>query len=281
MFERIRNGWELTKASWRTLSANRELLVFPLVSAFAALLVTLSFVVPIVATQAWQMFDQGDGGKVAAGVVIWLFYFVTSAVGIYFNTALVGAALMSLEGKDPTLGDGLRVANARIGAIAGYAAISATVGLVLSAARNRGGKVQQWVSSLAGVAWSLATFLVVPVLAASGVGPIAAIKKSASLLRKTWGEQLVGVGGIKVIAGLGVFGLLLLGVPATVVTAAEVGPEVAIAVGALFVLALVALVLVTSALQAVYTAAVYRYATTGEGGLGFGREQLAGAFRVR
>jgi|CXWL01.1.fsa_nt_gi hypothetical protein len=278
MFDRIRRGWQLMQASGRALSANRFLLVYPVFSALATLLVMATFAVPVVATRAWELFGHHGPGRALAGAVLWLFYVVMSTVAIYFNTALVGAALAYLDGRRPTLGDGLRLANSRLGTILGYAVIAATVGLVLNSLSRRGGWVQRWVASLAGVAWTLATYLVVPVLAAGGVGPIAAIKRSAQLLQQTWGEQIVGTAGIKMVTALFVLGLALLGVPSVIVAANTAGLGLALAVGALFGMALMAVVLLTSALQGIYSAALYRFATTGDAGFGFERQQLAGAF---
>lgn len=278
MFERFRRGWELAKASAQVLSADRELLVFPLVSGIASLLVLATFVVPIVLSQVWQGLAQETSGKVLAVLVLWLFYFAMSAVAFFFNTALVGAALERLGGGDPTLGSGLRVATSRIGPILGWAAVSATVGLVLQLAKKRGGMIQNIVVSMVGIAWNLATFLVVPILAVRGVGPIDAVKESATLLKRTWGEQVVGAGGIGAVRALVTLGLVVVCLPLLVLA---IGSEAVWAVAAVVgvgVLAIVVANLYFSALQGIYTAALYRYATTGNAGFGFDKNALAGAF---
>lgn len=281
MFERIRRGWELGKASAAVLSADRELLVFPLVSGLASLVVMAGFVIPMVGSELWASVGEPGSGKVIAGIVTWCFYFAMSFVTIFFNTALVGAALERLDGGDPTLGSGLRLATSRLGPIVGWAAISATVGLLLKMAQGKSNRFGKIVIGLLGVAWNLATFLVVPVLAARGVGPIEAVKESSSLLRKTWGEQVVGTGGIAIVQGLVFFGLILLAVPSIVLAASSESALVIGIVATIFALLLLATVLVGSALQGVYTAALYRYATTGAAGHGFDRGDLAGAFANR
>ena len=280
MSERIRRGWELTKASARALDADRELLVFPLVAAIASLLVMATFALPIALTGVLSQAGDHVAGRVAIGVVVWLFYFALSTVTIYCNTALVGAAMLRLEGRDPTLGDGLRVASSRLGSILGYAAVAATVGLLLKA-MQRGGRLQHGVASLLGIGWSLATFLVIPVLAATGLGPIDAVKRSAELFRLTWGETLTGAGGIKVFSGLTVVGLILLGVPSGLAAAQTHSLTLMALVIGGFVLAILVTVLIGAALQGVFTAALYRYATTGEGGFGFDPDLLAGVRRPR
>jgi len=42
------------------------------------------------------------------------------------------------------------------------------------------------------LAWGLATFFVVPVLALERVGPITAVRRSATVFRRQWGEQVTG-----------------------------------------------------------------------------------------
>ena len=113
-----------------------------------------------------------------------------------------------LDGGNPTIGDGFAIANSRLANILGYAFIAATVGLILRAIQERVGFLGKIVVGLIGAGWSVATYLVVPVLVAREIGPIDAVKESASLLRRTWGENVIGQ------AGMGfAFGLIYLGNP--------------------------------------------------------------------
>ena len=192
-------SWNLIKAAWGVLSDDKELIVFPIISAIGAILVTIAFAVP-------EFLLYSAGGNEALGyVLLFLFYLVQYTVIIFANSALVGAAMIRLRGGNPTLGDGFRLASSRFGAILGYALISATVGIILQALSKRG-TLANIVRSLVGMAWNLATYLVVPVLVVENIGPIEAIKRSANLLRRTWGEQIVGGAGM----GLVFFLLILL-----------------------------------------------------------------------
>jgi serine/threonine protein kinase len=116
------------------------------------------------------------------------FYLATSFVIVFFNTALISCALIRFDGGNPTLGDGLSAAVARLPQILGWALLSATVGTILKQVEERVPLVGKFVIGLVGMAWAILTFMVVPILAAEGLGPIAAVKRSTSLLRKTWGE---------------------------------------------------------------------------------------------
>ena len=199
--ERISRSWELLKSSWSVLRADKELVVYPVVSAVAGIVAAVIFLGAWLVTGGLDRAD-GDSLGIVDLVVFFVFYLVASTVVIFFNAALIAAANIRLEGGDPTLGDGFRIALRRLPAIIVWAAITATVGLVLRAIAERGGAVGAIVSIIGGMAWGLVTYLVVPVLVVEGVGPVEALKRSASLLRRTWGEQVVGNFSIGLIIGL-------------------------------------------------------------------------------
>jgi hypothetical protein len=271
MFEKFSRSWELTKASASVIRSDKELLVFPLLSSLSALVIMATFAIPAFAL---KIFDQ----QVLGFIWIFLFYLCTYFVTIFFNSALVGAALIRLEGGDPTVADGFAAARARVMPILGYAAIAATVGLILQTLKNRDNNflVRIFASGL-GVAWTLATFLVVPVLVAEDIGPIEALKKSVELLKRTWGENAIGNVGLGFAFALMFFAVIVVGV-AAVFAASVVSFKLAIAVGLMVVLALVLMGIVQSALSSIYSAALYRYAIAGEAPVGFQGTGLATAF---
>jgi len=273
MFEKFARSWSLVKASAAVLRSDKELLLFPVLSGIAAMIVAATFVVPMFAL---RLFEGGVG--VFGAVWGFLFYLCLYFVAFFFNAALVSAAIIRLEGGDPTLADGFNAAKARIGPILGYAAIAATVGMLLQALKNKDNNfLVRMVGSGLGVAWTLSTFLVVPVLVQQNVGPIDAIKQSVALLKRTWGENAIGNVGLGAVFGLIMFGTIALGVALTV-AAASVNAALAITVAVVAVLAAVALGIVQSALSAVYSAALYRFATVGETPAGFESTGLQLAF---
>ena len=163
MFERISNSWRLVKASYAVLRADKELIVFPIVSLVGLLLVSAAFFVPLAAAGLLDSIGGSDGTGILTYIVLFLFYVVTYSVTFFANSALVGAALIRLSGGDPTLSDGFRIASEHIGKILGYAVIAATVGMILRILSERSGIIGRIVIGLIGFAWNVATFLVVPV----------------------------------------------------------------------------------------------------------------------
>ncbi len=280
MFQRIMKSWELVKASWNVLLADKELLIFPVISAVASIIVMATFAIPAFLAGMFDTAVSGNAGALSFLVGL-MFYIVTYFVTFYFNSALVGAAMIRLEGGDPTVSDGLRIANKHLSAILGYAAISATVGMILRAISERSGMLGRIVVSLIGFAWNVATFLTVPVLVIEGIGPIDAIKRSANLLKRTWGEQLVGNFSIGTIFGLVGFLVIIGGVAGIVAAVSLQMTALIIVVVVLMVLALIALGLISSALTGIYTAAVYRYATAGETSGYFDAEVIKNTFKQK
>jgi hypothetical protein len=280
MFAKIKNSWDLIKASAGALNADKELMIFPLLSSIALLLVTAAFAIPMISA---GFFDQLLGGKseVFHYIVLFLFYVVQYTVIIFANSALIGAALIRMGGGDPTVGDGFRIAFGHFGKILGYALIAATVGLVLKWIADKSQSLGRFVVSLIGMAWSLATYLVVPVLVTEGVGPLDSVKRSAAYLKKTWGEQIVGNFSIGLVFGLLSFLVFLVGVPLFIWAASAGSVAGMVAVGVTAVLALVLLSLVSNTLEGIYVAAVYHYVAQGQTGGFFNKEQIEGAFRAK
>lgn len=282
MFERFARSWALIKASASVLQKDKELLVFPAVSSVAALLVAASFLGPLI---WWSMGHPQafERDELSPLWYAWMFAFYLTQyfVIFFFNTALVGAASMRLEGQDPTVADGLRIAWSKVGTILGYAAIAATVGLILRAIEERAGWLGKWIAGLFGAAWTVATFMVVPVLVHRDIGPLEAVKESALLLKQTWGENLIGQGGVGLIFMLMQVGLwMLFGFLAfTALASKSIGLFIAMLV--IGFIGTLLLALLQAALSGIYSAALYRYATGHQNSAEFSSDLLSNAFAVK
>jgi hypothetical protein len=277
--ERIRRSWGLVKSSWGVLRADKELLLYPVASGIVTVIaMALLFVVWLVSGGLDRLDDESFG--IVDLVIAFIFYFIVSTVVVFFNSALVAAADIRLDGGDPTLSDGFRIAFSHIGAILGWAAIAATVGLVLQALRERGGAAGAIVSLIGTMAWSVITFLVVPILVIEGVGPIEAIKRSASLLRTTWGEQIVGNFSIGLVVFLAFLAALGLGGLAVFVLF-SVATVLGVLAAAFLVAGLIILGLIGSALSGIFNVALYRYAVGKDSSRFFPSATLGAAFRQR
>ncbi len=283
MFERMANGWELTKESLNVLRLDKELLLFPLISGVACLMVLATFAIPLWQTgylEAAQADVEQAQNNPLTYVVLFAYYFVNYFVVIFFNSALVACAIIRLKGGNPTLSDGLGAASSRLPQIAMWALVAATIGLILKVIESRSQRVGQIVASLLGMAWSITTFFVVPVLVVEKANPWQAISRSVSVIRKTWGESLVSNFGISIITFLMILVAMLPIVGGGFAFAADMAPlgAVLIALGILMVLTVS---LISSALNSIILAALYIYAAEGEVPSAFNGSAIRSAFAKR
>lgn len=280
MFAKFARSWALVKASAGVLRQDKELLVFPAISVFASLLVMASFILPLFGLIDLKAIEQGEREPLWLYIWGFLFYLTQYFVTFYFNTALVGAAMIRLQGGDPTVADGLRIAWSKRGPILGYALIAATVGMILRAIEERAGTIGRWVAGLLGAAWTVLTFMTVPILVSRDIGPIDAVKESALLLKKTWGENLIGQGGVGIVFALLQILTIALATIAILLVVSTKSAALIVSVVALGVFAIIVLALIQAALSGIYSAALYRHAM-GEETLGMDRTLLDAAFATK
>ena len=283
MFDRISRSWSLAGQCWDVLKEDPALLVFPLLSSIALFVLLGSFALPVFALYHSLQPVMMDGNtthvrRLLFYLTMYGFYVVSYAVMMFFNSALISVALKRLDGESASVGDGLRMALANLPAILAYAVIAATVGAILRAIEERVGFVGRIIVAIIGAGWTLATAMTLPVLVEENVGPIEAISRSLELLRRNWGENLIGNGGISL--GVVVVALPIIGLAFFLLCAAEsthVFGSIVLAM-AFFVLAMIAVGLVSTTLHAIYTAALYRFATGRKDNAGIDGDLLAAAY---
>jgi len=275
MFESIGRNIALIKASWEVLRNDKELLLFPVLSGIVCIVITASFLIPAVLMGVGLNTEHQSSPLVYVG--IFLFYLVTYFVVIFFNAGLVACANIRLTGGDPTFSDGISAAKQNIGQIFIWALISATIGLILQAIRDNNNFVAQIISSMIGVAWSLLTFFVIPVMIIEKRGTLESIKESASLFKQTWGETVIGQGGVALIFLLIAIVALI---PVTLLMMTGVG-EIMIAAVSLYVLLLIILFVIANAMQGIYNTALYLYAKNGTVPSVFSKDLIEHAFRQK
>jgi hypothetical protein len=244
---------------------DKELMVLPLISGAIMSVVTIG---------TGLGFSLGGSSLEARGpalyLPIFLMYVVMYAIGIFFQAAVIAGATERMRGGDPTVRSALTAASRRLGPIVMWAVVAATVGMALRAIQDRVGFVGKIVAGLAGAAWSLATFFVVPVLVLEDKSIQDSFGQSVSVFKKTWGETMTG--GVSL--GVAAFTAWATLIAITGVLAYVIG----VAAVAVFLVGAILLGIFFSALQGVYVASLYRYATEGVVPPGFDRTLLGHAF---
>jgi Family of unknown function (DUF6159) len=274
-------SWQLVRQSFAILRSDKQLMLFPVLSAIACFIVTA-----IIATGGAFLMLPARAAAIAAGeqfnpnqspmfmLGLFTLYVVNYFVIVFFNVALVGVANSRLMGGTWTFRDGLELAWARKGTILQWALVAATVGVILKTLEERMGLIGRLIMRIIGIAWTLACYFVVPVLAFEDLSPLQAFKRSSKLFRDTWGEKVTGgfsLSLVSMVLMLPGFGLLI--------AATFVGGLSGLLIGILLmVLYFLLLSVFMSAVGGIFNAALYRYACFKQVPPAFSHDLIASAW---
>ena len=256
-------SWELVKQSFAILRSDKQLMLFPVLSAVSCFVVTAAIstggaflLLPAraAAIAAGERFNPNQSPMFLLGM--FTLYVVNDFVIVFFNVALVGVAHSRLMGGTWTFKDGLELAWERKGTILKWALVAATVGVVLRTLEERLGLIGRLIMRIIGIAWTLACYFVVPVLAFEDLTPIDALKRSSKLFRDTWGEKVIGGFSLSMVSLV----LMLPGIGLPIAAAFLAGINGMMVGLILMVLYFLVLSVFMSAVGGIFNAALYRYA---------------------
>ena len=249
---RFRTGLKLSKDSLGVVRDHPILLVFPALGGLSALAFWILFLVPL-----WISGLFGSGVEFVVLVVL---YFLTTFAATFFTTALVFAVNQAFHGEEPQLGESLRAAWQRKGAILVWSAVAGTVSAILKKLQESNNPLARLFTSMFAVGWTVMTFFIVPVIAFEDVTARSMFSRSARTFRDTWGESIgvgLGVTLIQVVIGF-------LGVVVAVASAVVIGaivPVAGLVLGIVLVAgALVGTYLLGQTIWAITKTALYVYA---------------------
>jgi len=271
------NSKALASASFGVLKSEKQLAAIPFVSAITCGVLAVGVGGGVVLTADFIANPAPGQDDFSLTPVSWAIgiigLFLIGIVAQMFAATLIASANERLNGGSFTIGQAFAKATTRTPSILGWSAINSTVGVVLQAIRDKAGFIGDIAAGLLGAAWNVITWLVLPIIIVEGIGPIAAIKKSASLLKSTWGENLFAQ------AGIGIIGFLLM-LPGIIIFGALsfVLPFVGIP---LLVVWIVVIGCLMSALGAIYRTALYRFAVGLPNGDAFTQDELTNAFKPK
>lgn len=252
---RLSNGWKMSMDSFKVLKANKQLIIFPVLSGASMIVLMTSFAVAIFAAKGWaaDAFDFRGNEKLLSYLMMFGFYLINYFIVVFFNVALMRCVRMYFQGEEVSLRDGINYSVSRIGVIFGWAVIGATVGTILKIIQQESGTLGKIITGIIGVVWNIATFFVVPILAYENTGPIDAIKRSSQIVKEKWGESLAGNFSLGLIQFLA---LLITALPLFFL-GSLINPLLGIA---LAVFAALIVISIISAAQAIFISAVYQQA---------------------
>jgi len=279
---RFANSWSLTKASLHVVSQDKELLVLPVLSFLASLVAFLAVTGIWIGARITPDLYLAPGQLNVPGIVlVFATYLVLAFIQVFFGAAVVAGATQRLAGGDPTLGSCLSAASRKAGRLFVWSIFVAVVNILLQMLRERGGQLGRAAAGVGNLAWSLATYFMIPVLMFEDAPVMKSVGRSGSLFKKTWGETVIGTGGVGLVFGLLMVVLLVVGIFLAQPLYLAGGLVAALPLLAVIVLGVLLLATLQSVLGGVYKAALYRYATTGQTPPGFAPQQVQGAFVPR
>jgi hypothetical protein len=254
---RIRRGMRLVRGCIAFLRQRPRMVALPAISAL------LSAIVTGLVTAVSLTIDE-DGSGLGLAVAVAIGFFPVTVIATFFNVAFLAMAEDAANGFEPTVAGGLRTAEDRLGPILAWSALSTGVGVLLQAIQQIpyvGGSLGRIIAAVGGLAWGLATFFVVPIIALHGTGARESLRRSARTFKERWGETVTG----DLAIGLGT---MIIWLPALIVAGVGIGmwmdgvPSGAVLIAIGLLVAVPALVL-QSALTSLFQLFVYRHVALG------------------
>ena len=277
MFTALRRSYYIFRESLSVLMKDTELLIFPLLSGIFTIIAFAGVVFGGYITGFFQKWaasgDHSLQGNLMGYAVLFVWYFVSWFIVLFFNVAIIHCAKMRLDGGDPTVADGFRASMQHIGRIATWALISASVGIILRIIAERAKFVGALMARLLGAAWAIATYFIVPVMIFERRSLKDSVAQSTQLIKKTWGESLIAAGGV------GAFSMLLI-LPSFAMPIVGLLISMEAFLGGLLAMVIywIGLAIVTSALSGIFRTALYLYASEGRSPEGFSPDYVQHAF---
>jgi len=265
MLERISNTWDIMRASWELLKQDGEIMVYAFMSIISCALITLSFFVPVFYSGQLDLVSPENNNEAFIYSLVFFFYLINFFIINFFNTAIVATVEIRMSGGDPKFMDGINIAFSKIHLIFGWSLVAATVGFVIRMLEERVGWLGKILLAIIGTAWTMASAFVIPIMVAENRGPVDSLKRSAQLLKRTWGEQLISGFSYGII-------FFVFAIPAILLIAVGAAAKAAVittAFLAIGILYLISLGQVQSALVVIFQTALYRFARDGRAPRGF------------
>ncbi len=305
---KIRTSFKLLKACWQIFRQNPSLVWFPILTTLVSIASIIAVLILIAGpilfyainhVGSWSnlvtYLGKHDFESILPSFIsewflllpLFLFYWASFAIVIFFNVALISEASKAIHGGTVNWREGVRFAWSKLSVILKWSAFSAFVGVLLNIIEERIPKAGWITRRLLGAAWALANILVVPILVHESIGPLEALKRSTQFLKRTWGENIVGRVALStatsllliipwlVIGGLVIIGFIIHPWPSFMIVV------LAVAVLILVLIYSVTLIYLSAALQGIFQAVLYSYAVEGVVPVGFDKNLLQQIWRVK
>lgn len=263
------------KSSFRVLKKEKKLLIFPILSGLATLIIAISFFIPLFLGERLNTFVPIENmPTIFVIAVIFAFYYVNYFFVLFFNASAVIAAIQVMKGGRPSIKKSMNFVLQRFSALAGWTLIAATVGVIINSIENQSDRFGFVMTGLLGLSWTVTSFLVLPILVIENRGPITSLKESVAMLKESWGEQLIGHFSFGLI-----FGVLSVGIVGLMFLFMQGGPVLTIVGVIIGGAAIITLSLLQWVFQSIFMGAIYVYVREDQLPADFSVSQINSAMR--
>jgi hypothetical protein len=268
---RVKTANDIVGQSSYVLGRHRKLLVFPLLSLVALYVIFMYFLGPLMfhttsAELGYAFWHTGRHGLPAGTYSIrnlpFGWFAVTHLVGMFvatfINFAFYSQVIQALNGGQVSVARGFKLALARLPSIVAWSLFAGTLGVLLRMLQERLPLVGQWITGLLGFAGSVAAALVIPVMLNEprATSPIGYLRISANLVKRVWGEGLIGTVSMAMAGVFVMMAVMLLGAIIGMVTQLHW-------ITSLGILAFVGIAVLLECLAGIFRCGLYIYATEG------------------
>ena len=250
---RLKMGLVLTKDSLLVIRHHPKLMLFPVLSGVAGLI----FLTLFLGITFGLMQISPEGGVLLGLLVV---YLVLTFVSTFFTAALVHQTREVFDGKPVSIREGMNAAWGVKGPIFVWSLIAATVGVIINSLENSDSSAARILGTLFGLAWTILTFFIVPVIVFERPTVGEMFKRSGGLFKDTWGETPISLVAINIIGFIVVIPFALLGI-AFIFTEATAAIILGIAI---ILFGMLLSFLLSQTLQGVVKTSLYVYATEGK-----------------
>src|SRR3989344_2912780 len=264
MFERIKTGWQLTKASMRIVSQDKEMILYPIFATSIILALAALFFFGAIASGFLTSLASPSLMQGTFYFFIALFLITAYAISIFFEGAIITSTLQRCEGRNPTIKTGLGAPLKKVHHLLLWAVITTIVTVIVQIIRNlgkgksRGAEVASNIgASTLETGWRLLSFFVIPVILFEDKSVFPALARSKELFVKTWGENITSQLTVSALFAL----LAFIGI-IPLIGAFLIGNKILLLViGILCALWIIAIIILATTINGILVALLYAYAT--------------------
>jgi hypothetical protein len=309
IFEKIHRSFRLFQSSVTVIQQNPKLLLFPALISLFTVAIALFFLLPIVLyptghglmqVEHWQALGQNlfnlqakSGAstpstfELKAGPLLLVYgalvYLASMFMATFCNVAFNSEVLAALNGDRVSIRHGIKVAGSRLKSIAMWSLFAGLVGILIQEIESRLSFIGRIIMGWIGLAWSVASVFVIPVLIReeTTANPVKILAKSGGTIKRTWGEMLTGYVGLKGANGVVLMlSLLMLGL-SVVVAVVLANYWLLIPAGLIWLLSILVYSYLAHVASQVYLCALYIYASEGVVPEPYDQQLLDQAWKVK